>query len=159
MLEIREARDVDEAFLFNLYAETRANEMSAWGWGAAEAEPFLRMQFTVQQQSYRLQYPGAEHRLLLLQGNPAGQYRVFNGKDVIVLVDIALMPEYRNRGIGTELLRGLQERARKERKTVRLSVEQSNPASKLYQRLGFMTREHRDPYSIMVWHDDQDQPG
>lgn len=59
-------------------------------------------------------------------------------------LSMSVLPEHRGRGIGTELLRrllhALAERGVAE---VSLSVQQSNPAHRLYRRLGFtVLREH-----------------
>jgi hypothetical protein len=53
------------------------------------------------------------------------------------IVDIALLPQYCNRGIGTTLLRDLQSEAAAAGKPLRIHVERFNPALRLYQRLGF----------------------
>jgi GNAT superfamily N-acetyltransferase len=42
---------------------------------------------------------------------PAGPRYVMRAGDEIRIIDIALLPEYCNRGIGTALLRGLQSEA------------------------------------------------
>ncbi len=57
--------------------------------------------------------------------------------DLILLMDIALLPEYRGRGIGTAILHELLQAADRAGKTVMLHVEPNNPALRLYQRLGF----------------------
>jgi ribosomal protein S18 acetylase RimI-like enzyme len=53
------------------------------------------------------------------------------------LVDIALLPEFRNRGLGTRAVAGLIEEARGSSLPLRLSVARGNPAIRLYERLGF----------------------
>ena len=58
-------------------------------------------------------------------------------EDEIRIVDIALLPEFCNRGIGTTLLRGLQSEAAAAGKPLRIHVERFNPAMRLYERLGF----------------------
>lgn len=135
-------RPDDEEFLFRLYASTRQEEISAWGWNQAQQEAFLRMQYMAQRRWYDVAYAGAEHRLILENkgGNdePIGRILVQRAKGVIELVDISLLPEHRNRGIGTALLRELIEESRKSRATVRLQVLRNNEgAIRLYRRLGF----------------------
>ena len=58
-------------------------------------------------------------------------------------VDIALLPRYCNRGIGTRLLRELQSEAAAAGKPLRIHVERVNPALRLYERLGFRQIEDR----------------
>ena len=67
-------------------------------------------------------------------------------------MDIALLPEYRNKGIGTAILRDLMDKARQEDLPLVLRVEFFNPAIRLYQRFGFVkTREVNSVYQEMVW--------
>ena len=58
-------------------------------------------------------------------------------------MDIALLPEYCNRGIGTTLLRGLQTEAAAAGRLLRIHVERFNPALRLYARLGFRQIDDR----------------
>src|SRR5215469_8970192 len=115
-------------FLFKLYASTRAAEFSAFGWNAAQLEAFLRMQFNAQKQWYEVAYRGADHQLILADEQPAGRILVFREADANLLVDIALLDEYRNRGIGKQLLQDLIARSEKEGRGVRLQVLKNNPA-------------------------------
>jgi ribosomal protein S18 acetylase RimI-like enzyme len=50
---------------------------------------------------------------------------------------IALAPEFRGRGIGTELLARLTAEAKNRYQAVSLSVSPDNPALRLYRRFGF----------------------
>jgi ribosomal protein S18 acetylase RimI-like enzyme len=52
-------------------------------------------------------------------------------------LSIALLPEYRRQGIGTQMLSSLFETARLHFPAVCLSVHVNNPARRLYQRFGF----------------------
>lgn len=51
---------------------------------------------------------------------------------------IAVLPDYSNRGIGTRLLHLLLDDARSVYPAVELSVRSTNPARRLYERLGFV---------------------
>ena len=59
------------------------------------------------------------------------------------MIDIALLPDHRGRGIGARLLRDVLHEATAAGLPVRLSVERSNPARSLYERLGFRTVARR----------------
>ena len=151
-------RPDDEGFLFRLYASTRQEEISAWGWNHAQQEAFLRLQHTAQRRWYDVAYSGAEHRLILKnkeeKDEPIGRILVQRAKGVIELIDISLLPEHRNRGIGTALLRGLIEESRKSRATVRLQVLRNNEgAIRLYRRMGFaIVSEDEVRYHMEVSH-------
>ena len=143
----------DQAFLFALYATTRRDELTAWGWEPAQQEAFLRIQFMAQQRSYEWQYPNMEHHLILVDGRAAGRIIVWRSESRIQLVDVTLLPEYQGRGIGTSLLRGLQGEAAEAGKPLTLSVLKTNTgARKLYEQMGFTEAGDHDPYIAMVWH-------
>ena len=72
-------------------------------------------------------------------------------EDEIRLVDIALLAEARGRGIGAKLIANLLARATSEAKPVRLHVEKSNPALRLYQRQGFQIIEDTGAQFFMEW--------
>jgi ubiquinone/menaquinone biosynthesis C-methylase UbiE/GNAT superfamily N-acetyltransferase len=52
-------------------------------------------------------------------------------------LSVAVLPEHRNRGVGTDLLGRLISEARRHHPAVSLSVSSGNPAARLYRRLGF----------------------
>ena len=136
-ISVRPVQKADDTFLYELYATTRADELQAWGWNPAQAAVFLNLQFTAQQRHYTFQYPDGTHQIISLDDQPAGQWLVNHSKETIRLVDISLLPAYRNRGIGTELLQGLLTEANANGQIVQLEVLVANPAQHLYHKLGF----------------------
>ena len=65
---------------------------------------------------------------------------------------ISLLPEYRNKGIGTALMKSMQEMVSKQGyKGISLSVQKQNYATKMYRKLGFNTIEDKDEELIMVY--------
>lgn len=62
---------------------------------------------------------------------------------------IAVLPEYRGRGIGTRMLSQLLASAEGQYDHVSLSVDIGNPALRLYQRLGFEIIGERDDSLVM----------
>jgi ribosomal protein S18 acetylase RimI-like enzyme len=143
--------DEDEEFLFRLYSTTRAEEVQAWGWPEAEAQLFLKMQFTARQRSYQATYPNATYTLVLKTGEPIGQEVVERGAKTIRLIDIALVPAYRGTGIGTLLLNDLIEESRSSEATVELKVLRNNVAAiRLYERMGFVTTQEDAIYKEMI---------
>ena len=65
---------------------------------------------------------------------------------------ISLLPEYRNKGIGTALMQSMQEMVSKQGyKGISLSVQKQNYAAKMYRKLGFNTIEDKDEELIMVY--------
>ncbi len=141
----------DDEFLYRLYAGTRTEEMAAWGWPPAQQETFLRMQFRARTQSYSLSYSGAAHSILLSGDVPAGSAIVWRSPSEIRLVDIAFLPEHRNRGWGAQWIARLIGEAADAEIPRRLSVARGNRAIRLYQRLGFVPTGG-DPMYIEMEH-------
>ena len=87
--------------------------------------------------------------MLLVDGEPAGRLYVHRDDDEILIVDIALLPPYRGRGIGTALVREVLDEADASGRPVRIHVEHQNPAMTLYRRLGFERVDESGPYLLM----------
>src|SRR5215469_9860075 len=98
---LRPAGPDDEAFLYQLYCSTRAEEMAAWGWDPAQQEMFLKMQFRARQLSYQSESGDTDSRIIERDNRPIGRLLVFRAESEICLADIALLPEFRGSGIGT----------------------------------------------------------
>ena len=144
-----ESTPADEKFLFQVYAGVRREEIAAWGWSPAQQEAFLRMQFMAQQSSYRARYPQAAFSLIRRNEVPAGSLIVARDADAVVLVDIALLPEHRRKGVGQRLLEGLRAEAAAADLPLRLSVRRDNPAIKLYARIGLAVVAEDEVYLMM----------
>ena len=137
MARLRAVADADRAFLIDLYASTREEELAHVAWDDATKRAFIEHQFSGQDAHYRANYPGAALDVIEVDGERAGRLYVFRGKSDIRIMDIALLPAFRGRGIGTELLRSLMAEADASGRKLSVHVEANNPARTLYQRLGF----------------------
>ena len=150
-LGFRRATDVDLAFLARLYASTRSSELAAFPWSAAEKADFLDMQFRAQHAHYQAQYPEADRLVTMQAGEDIGRLYLERGPNLHCIIDIAFLPEHRGKGIGSALLRDLLDAAAAVGKDVSLHVEKSNPAMRLYRRLGFVTEQDMGIYDLMRW--------
>ena len=150
VITLRQAEPVDEAFLYQLYANSRADEISAWGWDSAQQEAFLSFQFRARQNHYS-EYPNCDDQIILSDETPIGRILVSELKDEFILVDIALLASHRNAGIGKTLIRKLLEKSAAIGKVVRLSVEKNNRAQHLYRLLGFGVTGEDGMYFQMEW--------
>ena len=151
-LTFRPVRQEDEKFLFEVYASTRAEEMSSTGWDEAQKRAFLLLQFAAQQQHYHSRFPEGDHRLIVKDGCPIGRIYTARLDQEIRILDIALLPPHRNAGIGTLLLKGILAEAENSRRTVRIYVESFNPSLRLFERLGFSSVETSGLHQLMEWH-------
>jgi ribosomal protein S18 acetylase RimI-like enzyme len=129
--------DDDREYLFELFCSTLAPENPLLMLPLAERETLLRMQFDAREEQYRATYTLADFDLLLLNGMPVGNLYADRGDKEYVLIDIALLPEFRRRGIGTTVVRNLLDEAGALFLPVRAHVQKHNPAWGLWQRLGF----------------------
>lgn len=149
-ISLRPYHEYDRDFLFKLYASTRTDEIAPFGWPPAQQEAFLLMQFTAQQRWYAMSYAQAEHHIIEQDGTPIGRMMVSREQPAAVLIDIALMPEHRRKGIGGGLIRQLIEQCNGKKLPLRLQVLRGNPALRLYERLGFVRTEEDQMYIQMA---------
>ncbi len=136
-LVLRDERSEDEAFLRELYASTRIDELASVGWSPAQTDAFLRMQFDLQRTHYRRHYADASFLIVVLDGRPIGRLYVHYTRQDVRVLDISLVPDVRGKGIGRRLLGNVLERAARLAAPVTLHVAVGNPARRLYEHLGF----------------------
>ena len=148
---LRPATADDEPCLRRLYATTRENELSLVAWTDDQKTAFVDMQFAAQAQYYREHYPNTSFDVIVLDDRSVGRLYVARWTDEIRIVDIALLPEFCGRGIGSSLVRQLQQEVLAARKPLRIHVERFNPALRLYERLGFRAIEDKGVYLFLEW--------
>jgi ribosomal protein S18 acetylase RimI-like enzyme len=151
VLSLRPATSEDDAFSFQVYACTRADEMSAVPWTAEEKQSFLEMQFNAQRTSYFQNRPQAEWLIVMRDELAIGRMIVDRSTAEICLMDIALLPEHRNAGVGSKFIKELMAEAEETGKKVTLHVESYNPAFRLYSRFGFKEIREEGFYLAMEW--------
>lgn len=132
---LRPATRADEAWQLAIYASTRDDELALTGWPAAQCEAFVRQQHQAQQRHYALHFPRSACHLVLVADDVAGRLWLDERGDRLHILDLALLPAWRNRGLGTRCLLDLAAQGR----PLGIQVELHNPARRLYERLGFVT--------------------
>jgi len=142
----------DKPFLEKLYASTRWEELQPVPWTDEEKLNFLKFQFEAQHDHYMKYFTDANFDLILHKKKPIGRLYLDRREDEIRIVDIALLPEYRNKGIGSKLLHDVMAEAQSKDILVRIHVEHNNPAMALYERLGFKKVNEEGVYWLMEWH-------
>ncbi|HYX22550.1 MAG TPA: GNAT family N-acetyltransferase [Thermoanaerobaculia bacterium] len=142
----------DMELLLRVYHSTREEELAmVMDWTAEQKEAFVRQQFQAQHSWYQDHYEGAQFDVILVDGVAAGRLYVHRRSREIRLVDITLLPEFRQGGIGMSILRELLAEGEASSRPVTIHVEVFNPAMRLYERLGFRPIEERGPYRLMEW--------
>lgn len=138
MIELRPAQKKDEAFIETVYGSTRDAELQLTDWTVQQKKAFIIMQSMAQLAEYKEKFPGAAFQIILYKKKEAGRFYTWEGDTEIRLIDITLLPAFRNKGIGTFLLNRLISHSDKIKKKISLHVEPDNPALYLYSRLGFI---------------------
>ena len=142
----------DDEFLLAVYTSTRAEELAQVNWQPGQKESFVRWQFGLQRKEYDTRYPDALYDIVLVNGQPAGRIWVGVDDTQIRLLDIGLLEEFQNRGVGTVLLKRLIAAASEANKPLRHMVfVLNNNAHRFYERLGFVTIEEVGGYKHMEW--------
>ena len=145
----RPADAADLPFLFAVYASSRAEELAPLPWSEAQKRAFLDSQARAQDAEYRRRFPDGAFDVVEVDGIPAGRLYVARLEVEIHIIDIALLPEFRGRGVGTQLLLEILEESGASALPVRLYVEAWNPAYRLYERLGFRRIGESSVYQLL----------
>lgn len=142
----------DQEFLLAVYASTRAQELAQVQWEEGQLEAFVKWQFEMQRREYNARFPDADYHVIEIDGQPVGRIWIGRSNDEIRLLDIALLPDFQNRGAGTLLVNYLIDEARSTGKRLRHMVFVLNDnAARFYERLGFGVIEDLGGYKHMEW--------
>jgi ribosomal protein S18 acetylase RimI-like enzyme len=150
-LSLRATTPDDAPLLLEIYASTRLSELEFVPWDESQKRALIKMQFEARQQQYREAYSGAVSSIILRRGQPIGTMLVDKQERDIALVDIALLPEHRNAGLGTQLVKALMNEAASGGKIVWLHVLATSAAVRFYERLGFKKTGDDGTYLEMTW--------
>lgn len=147
---LRPVTEADQPFLVALYATTRA-DLVLLPLAADQRDALVTMQYRAQDLHYRRHHPDASFDVIEVDGRPAGRLYVDRGAADVRVIDISLLPGHRGAGIGSALIRGVQDEAAATGRTVSLHVAADNPAAALYERLGFSLVEDLGVYRLLGW--------
>ena len=150
-ISLRPATTEDEGFLLAVFKSSRGDDLRELGWDEDRIDEFLGMQFEAQQRLYQNDYQQADDQIVLCEGKPAGRLTVERRDHEIRCVEVALVPAHRNTGIGTFLVRQLQDEARLANKPLRLGVIRFSRAVSLFERLGFVRTSETGTHFQMEW--------
>ncbi len=127
----------DDLFVHDLILRTVSDELGAAAWPEAMRTQLLEIQYKARMRGLSENSPDATQEILLRDGVRVGWAVVARREDEIRLVDIAVAPEHRGKGIASARIGELLAEADRTGKPVRLSVAVTNRALLLYQKLGF----------------------
>ena len=138
MIELRPVEKEDESFIEAVYGSTREDELKLTNWPEQQKRAFIIMQSMAQLAEYKAKFPGAAFEVIVYKRKDIGRYYTWENDTEIRLIDITLLPAFRNKGIGTFLLKDLIKKSIKVQKKISLHVDPANPALHLYLDLGFI---------------------
>jgi ribosomal protein S18 acetylase RimI-like enzyme len=148
---LRRAETEDEAFLFQLFVSAQET-FAPCGWDAEQLHQLLAFQFRARNASYAASHPRAASDLICTPERTAvGRLLVAPGSEGVHLLDIALLPTYRGRGIGRHVLLDLQRSCMTRGQRITLNVQRESRAHALYRRLGFRTIREDSVYAQLEW--------
>lgn len=137
----------DDNFIFRLFSTVQGAEFSPLALPPAQLNQLLLMQHKARQQSYRWTYPDAEFAIIEIGGEPVGRWVCRHRDGHLLVIDVEVTPEHRNRGIGSALLTDFLARSQ----SASLHVARHNPAQNLYRRLGFVEVPSAEMMMAMEW--------
>ena len=140
-IELRSATADDYDFAFHVHGTAmRPSVEPIYGWD----EEF-------QARYFRLHFDPATRDIIRYDGTDVGVLSVEERDESLFLAMIAILPQYQHRGIGTTLIRRLQQEARERGVPLTLRVLTSNRARELYERLGFLLTGETETHYQMRW--------
>jgi ribosomal protein S18 acetylase RimI-like enzyme len=154
-LSLRPIQDEDLVVLSEIYGSTREEELKqVTHWSVQEKQGFIQQQFMAQHEYYQKNYIGAGFYLIVKNETPIGRLYIHENyqEDIIRIIDIAILPNWQNQGIGKSILEDILAEGNLIKKNVSIHVEAFNPAKHLYERLGFeKISETNGVYHLMQW--------
>jgi ribosomal protein S18 acetylase RimI-like enzyme len=128
----RPARPEDFDYCARLYFEGMENIIKE-----------LNLNMDAQVAGFRQRWDVTQVRIITLDGTDIGWLQSFAKDDALFLAQLFIDSTLRRQGIGTEVVKGLIEESANAGRAVTLGVVKTNPALRLYERLGFRTT-HED---------------
>ncbi len=147
--KLRPIIETDLPFLKNVYRSTRESELNLTGWTEEEKAKFIDFQFNAQHTHYVNSYKGAAFNIIEWNKKKVGRLYIWETEQQIRIMDIALLSEFRGKGIGTSILNNLIEDSESSGKKLNIHVEHNNPALRLYEKLGFKKTDDTGIYFFM----------
>lgn len=152
LLRLRPTCAGDEALLFELFAADKRAEFAAFGVPAEQAETLVAMQYRGRKMTYSQQHPNAEDSIIFDEnGRPVGRLLVDRGTYRWRILDIAVLPAHRGKGLATAALKDCQSRCAERGAILELGVSPASPARALYERLGFRATDGDAVATQMLW--------
>ena len=154
-LRTRPETAADTAFLALLHDSVKGADFALPAVDETMRRQLLDMQFRAMTLSYRAAVPAGVFQVVTLNETPIGRLITDSGPDRFHIVYIALLPEWRNRGLGTTLMTAVLDAPRRRGLVCEATVAVDNLAScRLWARLGFTERRRDLTDIVLEWRPD-----
>ena len=151
ILTLRPTRADDQEFLYRLFYSVHTEKLRLVPLGEEEKTKLVELMYQGFTRHYSSLAPVSDDRLILLNNESIGRMILLQTREEIRLADLAILPEYRKRGIGSALIGQVQTESMMSKRPVRLQVAQFDRALGLYRRLGFYKTDVEGPYIHLEW--------
>jgi len=151
VLTLRPTRADDQEFLYRLFSSVHSEKLNQAQLNLAEKNSLIGFMYQAFSRHYSAIGPATDDRIVLMNNECIGRMILLQTHEEIRLADIAILPEYRERGVGSALIGQLQTESLMSNRPVRLQVARFDRALRLYQRLGFYKIDVAEPYLHLEW--------
>lgn len=138
----------DELFTFDLYSQTRNEEMSLVAWTNEQKLAFLYQQFQAQHNYYTAKFPSADFLILSINGENVGRLYIVELDDEFRILDLTITFKKRGQGIGTVLIDEIVEQAKQKNKSVQIYLEKTARSASIFSRFGFKPVSDDEIYQL-----------
>jgi ribosomal protein S18 acetylase RimI-like enzyme len=150
-LTLRDEGDGDETLLRQLFETGSGASLLSRGFPPTLVGQLIAQQLLARERGHSSTHPRAQRQIVLAGGHPVGRLSVDRSADPWYVVDLAVLPAARGRGVATQLLARMQAEAAAAGVAIELHVAAENPARSLYQRNGFEMTTEEGPDLRMRW--------
>ena len=127
----------DLAFLQRLYVWTHWHDLDLLKWSNERKAAYLLQQFGQQMAHFTENHANGSYWVIWQGDTPIGRYYIDDAPSEIRLLALGLLPDFRGRGVGTQLLADLGAKARGSNRKIIARVEVTSPAVGWFERKGF----------------------
>ena len=149
-ITLRPVEETDQDFLIELYKSSRGDDLRGLGWSEDRISEFLELQYEAQG-NLQDDNQQASDQVVLVNGKRIGRLSIETRADEIRCIDLALLPDYRNQGVGTLLIQRLQQQAWSASIRLHVQVIRFNRAVNFLERLGFRRTSETGTHFQMEW--------
>lgn len=134
---LQERTENDSEFFMELFGEIKSSELHLDLWPEAFRIQMIEMQYNAFMQSINSEFPKHYDYLILFKSEKAGRLQLDKNEQGFRIINISLLNSFRNKGLGTTIIKEILSEASNKNTPVFLEVDKVNPAFNLYNRLGF----------------------